>query len=97
MRGTRPGYRRFRYCPLALAVPDGSGTRDVVNRDEKDRLPPWLRNLGWRLKLKATVRNTRGTDPESLVILVRPDDQQFMIAVFLALKAWVLKRGFAIA
>jgi hypothetical protein len=96
MRGTRHGYRSFRYCPLALAVASGRASRVIVRSEEKPRLPLWLRRLGWRLKKKETVRATRGTDGSLLVVLVRPDDHRFMIGLFLATKAWVLKEGFAL-
>ena len=96
MRATRPNYTGFRYCPLALAVPSGNASRVIVRGTEKGELPTWLRNFGWRLKEKKTVRSTRGTDGALLVVLVRPDDHRFMIAAFLATKAWVLKRGFAL-
>jgi hypothetical protein len=96
MRGTKGRYARFRYCQLSLALPDGSATRDVVHRGETSSLPYWLRNLGWRIKQKATIRATRGTDGRSLAILVRPDDHQTMIRLFLGTKAWILKRGIAL-
>jgi hypothetical protein len=96
MRGTRSGYTRFRYCQLSLAKPPGEGTRDVVHRGEKAALPYWLRHLGWRLKQKATVRNTQGTDGHSLVVLVRPHDHQMMVSLFLASKAWIRKRGISL-
>jgi hypothetical protein len=96
MRATRPGYTGFRYCPLALADPRGEATRVIAHGREKRRLPPWLRKLGRRLKEKDTVRPTRGTDGDMLIVLVRPDDHQFMIAMFMATKAWVLKRGFTL-
>ena len=94
MRATRPNYRGFRYCPLALADPRGDSSRLLVRGSEKGDLPPWLRRLGRRLKEKDTVRSTRGTDGGHLVVLVRADDHQFMIAIFMATKAWVLKRRF---
>ena len=96
MRGTRPNYTGFRYCQLALADSTGQASRVIVRGNEKSALPPWLRRLGWRLKEKATVRTTRGTDSGSLVVLVQPDDYRFMIAMFLATKAWVLKRRFTL-
>jgi len=95
MRGTKPRYTGLRYCPLALAVPDGSATRALVRRDQKSRLPQWLRKLG-PLHQKSTVRSTRGTDGHLLVVLARPDDHAFMITAFLACKAWVLKQGFSL-
>jgi hypothetical protein len=79
-----------------LAVPSGDASRVIVRGTEKHKLPTWLRRFGWRLKEKNTVRSTRGTDGALLVVLVRPDDHRFMIATFLATKAWVLKRGFAL-
>jgi hypothetical protein len=96
MRGTRSGYTPFRYCQLSLAKATGEGTRDVVHRGEKKLLPYWLRQLGWRLKQKATVRNTRGTDAHALVVLVRPEDHEMMVSLFLASKAWICKRGISL-
>jgi hypothetical protein len=96
MRATRPGYTAFRYCPLSLADPSGESSRVIARASDKRRLPAWLRGLGRRLKKKDTVRTTRGTDGGTLVALVRPDDHQFMIAMFMATKAWVLKRRFTL-
>jgi hypothetical protein len=96
MRATRSKYKAFRYCPLALADPSGDSSRVIVRGSDKRRLPAWLRGLGWRLKEKDTVRSTRGTDAGLLVVLVRPDDHQFMIATFMATKAWVLKHRFTL-
>lgn len=92
MPATMPHYRGFRYCQLSLADPGGRLTRRVVRGNERSALPHWLRNLGWRLKQKATVRRTLGTDGNSLAALVRPQDHRTMICLFLATKAWVLKR-----
>jgi hypothetical protein len=94
MPATMAGHRGSRYCPLSLADPDGLSSRHVVRRDERQALPYWLRSLGRNIKQKATVRATRGTDGESLVALVKPDDHRGMIALFLGTKAWVLKRRF---
>lgn len=96
-RATRPGYTRFRYCPLALADPRGEATRVIAHGAEKRGLPPWLKKLGRRLKEKNTVRPTRGTDGDMLVVLVHPDDHRAMIAMFMATKAWVLKRRFRLS
>ena len=96
MRGTKPRYKGFRYCPLALADATGHASRVVVRDDEKKQLPAWLRRLGI-LRRKETVRSTRGTDANSLVLLARPDDHTFMITAWLACKAWVLKRRFTLS
>ena len=86
--------RGDRYCKVALADPAGERTRLIARVNEKDRLPYWLRPLKSRMRSKAAVRRTRGTDTDSLVIVVPPDDHQQMIALFLAAKAWVLKERF---
>jgi hypothetical protein len=93
MPATKPRYRSYRYCQLSLADPGGQWTRRVVRATDKIALPYWLRDLGWRLKQKATVRRTRGTDGHSLAALVRSEDHRMMICLFLGTKAWVLKRG----
>jgi hypothetical protein len=46
------------------------------------------------MRSKDAVRHTRGTDGDSLVIIVDPADHRQMVALFLAAKAWVLKEGF---
>lgn len=93
MPATNPRYRAYRYCQLSLADPAGQRTRRVVRRTDKRVLPYWLRDLGWRLKQKTTVRRTRGTDGDSLAALVGSEDHRMMICLFLGTKAWVLKRG----
>ena len=95
MRATKPAYTGFRYCPLALADPTGDASRRIVRHDQKSQLPGWFQKLG-RLREKNTVRATRGTDGRLLVVLARPDDHAFMITIFLACKAWVLKHGFTL-
>jgi hypothetical protein len=92
MPATLGRYRHFRYCQLSLADPAGARSRRVVRSSEKSALPYWLR-LGSRLKQKATVRKTKGTDRQSLVVLVRAEDHRRMIWLFLGTKAWVLKRN----
>jgi len=82
------------YCKVALADPAGERTRLIARVDEKKKLPYWLKSLNGRMRSKASVRHTRGTDGDSLVIVVDPDDHQRMVALFLAAKAWVLKEGF---
>jgi hypothetical protein len=84
------------YCPVALADPTGERSRDVVRGDERAALPAWFDPVQGRMRLKRNVRPTRGTDGESLVVLVRPDDHTIMIRLFFAMKVWVLKEGFAL-
>lgn len=95
-RATMPGYTEYRYCQLSFALPPGEGTREVAHRGQKADLPFWFRPLLRRIKLKKTVRRTRGTDAESLVVLVPRDDYQAMIRIFMASKAWVRKRGISL-
>ncbi len=68
-----------------------------MNVRDKRRLPKWLQDLGRRLKQKCTVRNTKGTDARTLVVLVRLTEYEQMIRLFMATKAWVLKQGFSLA
>jgi hypothetical protein len=82
------------YCKVALGDPTGEHTRLIARVDEKKKLPYWLKPLNSRMRSKEAVRHTRGTDSDSLVIIVDPDDHQRMVALFLAAKAWVLKEGF---
>lgn len=82
------------YCKVALADPAGERTRLIARVDEKKKLPYWLKPLNSRMRSKEAVRHTRGTDSESLVIIVDPDDHRQMVALFLAAKAWVLKEQF---
>ena len=89
-RATMPGYTQFRYCQVSLPKGDGGG-RVVAQRGERTSLPYFVRDLGWRLRLKKTVRPTRGTDANSQVALVRLNDYRAMIGVYMATKAWVLK------
>ena len=82
------------YCKVALADPAGERTRLIARVDEKKKLPYWLKTLNGRMRSKESVRHTRGTDSDSLVIVVDPADHQRMVALFLAAKAWVLKERF---
>ena len=70
---------------------------DVIEGDERHQLPAWFTPLQGRMRLKQNVRPTKGTDGESLVILVQPDDYAAMIRLFFATKVWVLKEGITVA
>jgi hypothetical protein len=84
------------YCKVALADPTGKRSRDVVRRDEREGLPPWFDALSSRMRVKQTVRTTKGNDGEDLVILVQPNDYETMIRLFFAMKVWVLKERIAL-
>ena len=92
---TRGPARGRWYGPVALADTTGERSRAVVRHSERDRLPHWFRELGNRMRRKQTVKLTRGTDGESLVILVAPGDHADMIRLFFATKVWILKEGIA--
>jgi hypothetical protein len=96
MRATRGPARGKRYCQVALADVTGERSRDVVRADQRHALPRWFTPLQGRMRAKQLVRPTRGTDGESLVVLVPPDDHAFMIRLFFAMKVWVLKERFAL-
>ena len=90
-KATKARYRGQRYCQVALADPSGLRTKDVVHRGEKDKLPAWFKQISSRIKVKETVRQTRGTDGHALVVTVGSDDHATMIRLFFAMKVWVLK------
>jgi hypothetical protein len=97
MPATKPGFTRFRYCLLSFPRTDGGGTRRVLHHGDEATLPYWIRQLGRRVRTKAAVRTTRGTDAHALVVLTPRDDYEEMIALYMATKAWVLKSGKAAA
>ncbi len=102
-KATKGDARGKRYCKVALAVPPagrakddprGTRTKDVIRGDQRRDLPRWFEPLQGRMRTKERVRSTRGTDGNTLVILVSPDDYAMMIRLFFAMKVWVLKEGF---
>jgi hypothetical protein len=84
-RATKGEARGRWYCQVALADPTGGRTKDVFD------------SLRGRMRLKQNVRPTKGTDGESLVVLVQPDDHAAMIRLFFATKVWVLKERITLA
>lgn len=96
MRATKGDARGKWYCKVALADPTGRKSRDVVRGDERGDLPPWFDALKARMRMKKSVRSTRGNDGEDLVALVREDDHAAMIRLFFATKVWILKEGIAL-
>lgn len=96
MRGTLGAAKGKRYCQIALADATHNKTKDIVRADERDRLPRWFAPLASRIRRKQSVRPTKGTDGDALVLLVGPDDYAAMIRAFFACKVWVLKERFTL-
>jgi hypothetical protein len=101
-KATKGDARGKRYCKVSLAVPPagrakddprGTRTKDVIRGDQRRDLPKWFESLQARMRTKERVRSTRGTDGNTLVILVNPDDHVMMIRLYFAMKVWVLKEG----
>ncbi len=96
-RATKGEARGRWYCQVALADPTGSRTKDVVKGGERAQLPAWFEALKGRMRVKQNVRPTRGTDGQSLVVLVPAGDHAAMIRLFFATKVWVLKERITLA
>ena len=96
-RATRGPARGKVYCQVALADVTGQRSKDVVRADERHALPAWFAPLEGRMRKKETVRPTKGTDGNALVVLGPPDDHAFMIRLFFATKVWILKERVALA
>jgi hypothetical protein len=101
-KATKGDARGKRYAKVSLAVPPsgratedprGTRTKDVIRWDERRDLPRWFDGLQGRMRTKERVRSTRGTDGNSLVVLVNPEDHAMMIRLYFAMKIWVLKEG----
>ena len=101
-KATKGDARGKRYGKVSLAVPPsgrakddprGTRTKDVIRSDQRRDLPRWFEGLERRMRAKERVRSTRGTDGNTLVGLVDPDDHAGMIRLYFAMKIWVLKEG----
>jgi hypothetical protein len=90
---TRGPARGRWYCQVALADATGERSRTVVRHAERERLPHWFKELSGRMRRKQTVKLTRGTDSEALVVLVPAGDHPDMIRLFFATKVWILKEA----
>jgi hypothetical protein len=95
-RATKGDARGKWYCQVSLADPTGRKSRSIVKGDERGDLPPWFEPLKGRMRKKENVRSTRGTDGESLIVLISPHDHRAMIRLFFATKVWILKEGIAL-
>jgi hypothetical protein len=96
-RAGRSSYRGWYYCQIALADPTGERTKDVLKKQERSLLPPWFEDVNARLRVKETVRSTKGNDADQLVAIVRPAEHDLMIKLFFATKVWVLKEKVVVA
>jgi hypothetical protein len=95
-RASKGAARGKWYCQVALADPTGKRSRAIVRADQRDKLPRWFDGLRGRMRRKETVKPTRGTDGQSLVVLVPADDHVSMIRLFFATKVWILKERIAL-
>jgi hypothetical protein len=87
-RATRGPARGRWYGLVALADPAGHKSRTVVKAAQRAALPYWFRDL--RIRQKETVKPTRSTDGDALVVLVPAGDHIAMIRLFFATKVWIL-------
>jgi hypothetical protein len=95
-RATKGDARGKWYCQVALADPTGARSRDIVRADERGELPSWFDPLKGRMRKKQSVRSTRGTDGDVLVVLVPAENYTAMIRLFFATKVWILKEKIAL-
>ncbi|MBA3445162.1 MAG: hypothetical protein H0T58_09980 [Gemmatimonadales bacterium] len=96
LQATKGEARGKWYCKVALADPTGLKSRDVIRADERGKLPAWFDVLKGRMRMKQSVRTTRGNDGEDLVVLVGSGDHVAMIRLFFATKVWILKERIAL-
>jgi hypothetical protein len=90
MAATRGAAKGRWYCQVALADAAGEKSKAVVRADQKDELPHWFNDLASHMRRKETVKPTRGTDGNALVVLVPAGDHTAMIRLFFATKVWIL-------
>ena len=90
-RATLGRHRAKVYAKLAIADVEGEKTRRVLSHETRKLMPKWLAEF--RPVQKQRVTNTAANDGEHLVAVVDRDDHARMIALFMALKAWVLYPG----
>jgi hypothetical protein len=93
---TRVEARGKWYCKVFMADPSGGRTKSGVRADQRQKLPSWFDALQSRMRRKQSVRPTKGTDGEALVVLVPAGDHEAMIRLFFAMKVWVLKERVAL-
>lgn len=82
------------YCKIFFQDTYGVKTKIGTHRGERNDFPCWMQPLRYRMRLKKTVKDTRGTDAKSQVIVLKPEDHKRMVWVFFATKVWVAAEGF---
>ncbi len=95
-RATKQDFKSLVYCKANLADPDGYANKRGTRRGDRNQLPKWFQPFKWRMRLKATVRPTQGTDSKAQVVLMDREDHQTMIKLYFALKVWVLQEDFSL-
>ena len=83
----------FRPPDARRTIPAEPAPRTSSGATSAAIFPSGSRALQGRMRTKERVRSTRGTDGNTLVILVNPDDHAMMIRLYFAMKVWVLKEG----
>jgi hypothetical protein len=97
VRGNTPGHRSECYCKVFLSDPTGRNNRLGISKTERHLLPPWFTKFGRSIRLKGTVATTKGTDANSLVVVVSPNDREQMIRIYFAMRVWVLSEKWVIS
>ncbi len=87
---TRGTSRGKWYCQAALEDASGERSKTVINADDRHTLPHWFTGSKGRMRRKETVKPTKGTDANALVVLVAPGDHPAMIRLYFATKVWIL-------
>jgi hypothetical protein len=90
---TKHPNRGLVYCKLNLA---SGKTKKAARRGERDALPKWFDFLKSKMRLKNNVKTTYGNDFNVQVAVIKPDDHETMIALYFALKVWVMAEGFSL-
>jgi len=85
------------YCKVSLQDTTGRRTKVTGRRGERDDFPDWMQPLRRFMRLKSTVKDTRGTDANAQCLVLSEKDHERMIWAFFAMKVWVKAGGFELA
>jgi len=89
-RATLGAARGKWYCQVALADATGWRSKTVISSEDRVRLPHWFTPISGRMRRKESVKPTRGTDGNALVVLIAAGHYPMMIRLFFATKVWIL-------